>query len=115
MRECVVLKGERLTQDSICDCIIFDNRKGMAVSLVELKSASLTVSKIRKKFENGGKQVSLLFRKIQSPKPRVWTIILLAKKYSPTKYYLLQHTKIKIGSERYNIRPKKCGAPLRKV
>ena len=107
------LKGEKLTTDAICDCLIFDNRGGLTVSLIELKSRSLDVEHIKKKFENSTNETLNILEQIGVSKVPDFVFALLAKSYkNHSTFVMLKNIKIMLKNRKYPIRLKKCGDSL---
>ena len=111
-----ILKGELLVQtqpEKICDCIIFQDDK--KIIIVELKSNSLSVGKIKDKFTNSGKKAVSMASALESSHFSLF-MILLAKSY---KNYFAQdrirRIKVNIYGKKYPILPKKCGASLKAI
>lgn len=110
----VVLKGEILAgkQDAVCDCIVFDTRKRLTASLIELKSSSLNADKIRKQFEGGGKKALEIADKLGWPEPHL-TVALVAKSYSRwAQHVTLLKTKVSIGQKKHQIALCLCNTRL---
>ena len=56
MKDFVILKGEKISgKERMCDCIIFDGKNDVSVSLVELKCRMSHAPNIAKKLNNDGK------------------------------------------------------------
>ncbi len=110
----IILKGERVSKEKpakrVCDCLIFQNN---SVALVELKSGSIDVGKVKEKLENGGRIVTSIFESIgHSSNYRIFPI-LLAKRYSNRFVYRkLRTQKVRLGNKEYSILCHKCGCSL---
>lgn len=111
--EYVILRGETLAgKSAVCDCIVFDARHRLTVSLIEIKSSSLNAGKIRRQFEGGGRKALEIAGKLGRPEPRL-TVALVAKNYSRwTQHGALLRTKVSIGRKKHPILLRTCGARL---
>ena len=80
--EHVILKGEMLAGQkmAVCDCIVFDTRKQLTVSLIEIKSSSLDADQITRQFEGGGEKALEVANKLGCAEPRL-IVGLVAKGY----------------------------------
>ena len=110
----VILKGEALAgqKSAVCDCIVFDARHRLTVSLIEIKSSSLDADKIKRQFEGGGRKALEIAGKLGCPEPRL-AVALVAKNYSKwTQYGALLRTKVSIGRKKHPILLRTCGARL---
>ena len=110
----VILKGETLAgrKTPVCDCIVFDTRKRLTASLIEIKSFSFDVDQITKQFEGGGKKALEVADKLGRPQPRL-IIGLVAKGYRRwAQSSVLVKTKVSIGQKRHQIALYDCNIRL---
>lgn len=111
----VVLRGEKLVPNSsICDCIVFDGRGGLTVSLIELKSSNLDVDRIKTQLQSAVSESARIIRSLGFSGRYTVFPILLAKSYGQrTQSQSLKQIKIKIANKSCNIQLKICGANLK--
>ena len=110
----VSLKGEKLTRDSICDCIIFE-RGGTVAWLVELKSSSMRATNICSKFENGLTTALDILQNAGFRGNPSLNLILLAKSFgNRSEHKKISAIRIQFSGKKYSIRLCMCGARLAK-
>lgn len=111
----VVLKGEKLSvAESICDCIIFDGKNDVAVSLVELKGRTSHASKIVRKLNNGGKWANDILEQ-EGLRAGMVTVAILAKSFHRQEYAILKSSPVVINGTKYGIEARPCGTSLKSI
>ena len=111
----VILKGEKLSpKESICDCIIFDGKNDVAVSLVELKGRTSHASSIATKLNNGGKMAKDILEQEGLRVGQV-TVAILAKRFHRHDYKILRDSPVVIDGRKYGISARPCGTGLKNI
>ena len=108
-RNYVILKGELINSSiAICDCMIFFANAAFTVAIIELRSKSIDVEKIKKKMENGTSEAKKILDQCGIKDFELY-LILLAKGYSGSVIQRIKGTKIKIEGKTHRIIAKRCG------
>ena len=108
----IIVKGERASEEKICDCIIFlETDDEIKLCLTELKSKNLHVDAIPEKFRNG---VCIAFRifeecDITTPHP---LFLVLHKSARAPEYRKLSSKRVYMNGKGEPIRIKRCGSSL---
>ncbi len=110
----VILKGEILAgqKTPVCDCIVFDTRKRLTASLIEIKSFSFDVDQITKQFEGGGKKALEVASKLGRPQPRLIIGLVAKGRRRWAQYSVLVKTKVSIGQKKHQIALYDCNTRL---
>ena len=112
IRNHIMLKGEKLSNEMVCDCIIFKKNNTLVIGLVELKSKTLHVRDIYKKLVNGAKIATSILSKYKKAIEEIKLIpVVLHKSIDPMETRELGQKKytIKHGGQNLYIRSRKCG------
>lgn len=115
MKDFVILKGEKISgKERMCDCIIFDGKNGVSVSLVELKCRMSHASDIAKKLNNGGKHAKDI---LEHEGLRVGTVTaaILARRFHRHDCTILRGVSVMVGGRKYRIFAHPCGTSLRNI
>ena len=111
----VVIKGEKLSQGDykMCDCVIFDDRDTVTVTIVELKRSAFHSDAIIEKLCKGVEEALQILRKIHYRDSYHVQLILLTN-HMPTfdMGALRRSNRFKIGKTKLTIKRCKCGQKL---
>jgi hypothetical protein len=113
LKDYVVLKGEAVFKDQpVCDCIIFVNNAISLVGVVELKSKTVDVSKVRQQLTNGLKFAIEVVKKYGvNPEQFRYYVIVMAKKWRKSELDVIKSKsrRIEFQGKKYPILTKRCG------
>jgi hypothetical protein len=117
LKDYIVLKGEVVYQNQpVCDCIIFVEHKKLLAGVVELKSKTVDVSKVRLQLANGLKIVFKAFNKCGiEPEQFKCFVVVLAKKWRKSEYNVIKSKKVEFQGRKYYILPKRCGVSFAEI
>lgn len=111
----VILKGEKISgKERICDCIIFDGKNDVSVSLVELKCRVSHASKIAQKLNNGGKRAKDILEQ-EGLRVGTVTVAILARQFHRHDYAILRGSPVVINGRKYGISMCRCGTSLESI
>ena len=108
----IIVKGERVCDDKICDCIIFsETTEGIKVCAVELKSKRLHARDIPEKFCNCAHTAFNIFKNcnIEAPIP---FFLVLHKGTKSSEHQVLSRKRVNFNGKDYPIRIRRCGSSL---
>ena len=110
----VVLKGEKIFPDRpVCDCIIFSGEETIVAGVVELKSKTVDVSKVKEQLRGGLRFVKEALERSKTKRfLKNCIVVLMAKKWRTHEHRLLTARKISFDGKNLLIIPKKCGDRL---
>lgn len=109
----VVMKGEKVTRQKICDCIIVHDASPPRIILVELKSGGVRFEQVIEKFTNGLHLMLQFDRAIFGNRRYNVNMLLLVKRRLPRTFYSrIRSHKFKLRGEKYSIMTLRCGEDL---
>lgn len=108
----IVIKGEKVCRDKICDCIIFLEHSGTIVlCMVELKSKRVHASDIPDKFGNGARIALEILSNCGLRDPYILFFVLHKGIRSP-EYRNLSSERVYLDGRHHPIGIKRCGSRL---
>lgn len=112
--EVLVLKGEKLfPKQTICDCIIFLGENSIIAGVVELKSKTVDVSKVKDQLSCGLRFVKQALERSKTKHClKRYFVVVLAKKWRIHERKSLIARKIPFDGKKLMIIPKNCGDKL---
>ena len=117
IRNRVVLKGELLTADRICDCIFFHKEDKLIVSVIELKSKNFSVKKVVTQLNNGAKKAKEILKICKNTETDINFYPILACKSIPSASVnkVLNRSKIIFNRVKYLVIKVRCGTQFSEV
>ena len=111
LQDFIVLKGEKIYKDQpVCDCIIFVKHQRLIAGVVELKSKTVDVSKVREQLTGGLRIVSDALQRcgIDASSVKCY-VVVFAKKWRKSEFKVITSSRIKFRGKNLPILPKRCG------
>lgn len=107
----IIVRGEKACKDKISDCIIFLEKDGIKLCIVELKRKRLHPHDIPEKFCNAAR---IAFEILNNCKVEVQFLIFLVlhKGVNSSEYRIISSKAVYLHGENYPIQIKKCGSSL---
>ena len=115
MKDFVILKGEKISdKERMCDCIIFDGKNDVSVSLVELKCRMSHAPKIAQKLNNGGKRAEDILEQ-EGLRVGTVTVAILARWFHRQDFAILKGLSVAVNGRKYRIHACRCGTSLKSI
>ena len=116
--DATILDGDKLigSKSKSCDCIIFDMRNGLHISIIELKSTYIKSDKVIGKFSKTVEQVMQIMNQFHYNKQFFITLILLRKHNFQdfSEKFLTRRPTLSIRDKVCRINLEKCGYNIEK-
>ena len=106
----LIIKGERICERKICDCIIFVELDHVAI--VELKGKTARRGQVKEKLINGADSaLEILGRCNVRTSPNL-CFVVLCKAWRISEYREITSIRVRIRGTKYSILAKRCGVRL---